>query len=157
MSYELRALIATAELASVVAAEVRLARAVRLEQELALIPMTDALLAALHQPEGAVVPGFGFFPGGFGHRLGAWSKAGPVAYVEADYFGGHGSQQAAVWVDGKIELGPLASAPGEPFPAEGSPISRVLRRLGAHSSCGGDEFEAVGLGRHRHLEGWLGH
>ncbi|KJK56908.1 hypothetical protein [Saccharothrix sp. ST-888] len=156
MSYELRALIASVELASVVAAEVRLARAVRLEQELALIPLTAELLGVLDQPEDAVVAGFDFFPGGFGRRLGAWSKAGPIAYVEADYFGGQGSQRGAVWVDGKIELGPLGIVAGEPFPAEGSPISQVLRRLGAHHPYGEDEFEAVGLGRHRHLEGWLG-
>ncbi|GAA2230951.1 MULTISPECIES: hypothetical protein [Kitasatospora] len=155
MSYELRALIASVELANVVAAEVRLARAVQLQQELALIPLTAELLDSLDQHEGAVVAGFTFFPRGFERRLNAWSKAGPIAYVEADYFGGRGSQQGAVWLDGKIALGPVGVAVGESFPAEGSPISQVLRRLGAHRPYGEDEFEAVGLGRHRHTEGWL--
>jgi hypothetical protein len=148
-------LLASAELANVVAAEVRLARAVPLEQGLALIPLTTELLASLDQPDGAVVAGFDFFPRGLGRRLSAWSKAGPIAYAEADYFGGRGSQRGAVWVDGKIELGPLGVETGEGLPAEGSPISQVLRRLGARRPHGADEFEAVGLGRHRHTEDWL--
>ncbi|GAA0662373.1 hypothetical protein GCM10010193_12070 [Kitasatospora atroaurantiaca] len=154
MSYELKALIAATDLLNVVAAEVPVARVARLEQGLALIPMTNRLFDALHESEGLVEAGFESFPGGFGRRLGAWSQAGPIAYVEADYFGGRGVQQAAVWVDGKIDLGPLRTDEDDPRPDEGSPISQALRRLGAQRPYGHDEFEAVGLGRQRSSEGW---
>lgn len=156
MSYELRALIGAVDLLKVVAAEVPVARVAPLEQGLALIPMTDRLFDTLNAAGGGTEPGFAFFPGGFGLRLGAWSQAGPIAYVEADYFGGRGFQRAAVWIDGKIEFGPLSSEPGVRAPGAGTPISQALRRMGAQNPYGHDEFEAVGLGRHRHLEDWLG-
>ncbi|MFI8873066.1 hypothetical protein [Streptomyces sp. NPDC055243] len=34
--------------------------------------------------------------------------------------------------------------------------SQALRRLGVVAGAGEDEFDAVGLGRHRSVEGWLG-
>lgn len=157
MSYELKALIASRELLNVVAAEVPVARVAELEQELALIPMTDLLFDTVTEHGGSLQPGFASFPGGFGRRLAAWSKAGPIGYVEADFDGGDGTQHAAVWFDGRLVLGPLTSittVTGEPFPAEGSPISQALRCVGAQRTDGRDEFEAVGLGRHRRLVDW---
>ncbi|GAA2129838.1 hypothetical protein GCM10009760_01530 [Kitasatospora kazusensis] len=155
MSYELRALIGAVDLLKVVAAEVPVAQVAQLEQGFALIPMTDRLYDALHDAGGGVQPGFAFFPGGFGRRLGAWSQAGPIAYAEAEHFGGRGTQHVAVWVDGKIDFGPVADELAPPYPPEGSPISRALRRMGAQKPYGQDEFEAVGLARHRRSGDWL--
>ncbi|WP_327307066.1 hypothetical protein OG730_29420 [Streptomyces sp. NBC_01298] len=36
-----------------------------------------------------------------------------------------------------------------------SPISQALRRLGARRSLGEDEFDAVGLSRHRDTSDWM--
>ncbi|MFC5663559.1 hypothetical protein ACFP3U_11270 [Kitasatospora misakiensis] len=173
MSYELQALIGPAELVAVAAAEVPAARPRLLAQGLALIPATPEFLAAFRvgdeataAPAAAVSPsgtaasaGFDWFPGGLERRLAAWSKAGPIACVEADYFGGTGTQRAAVWADGRLDLGPITSAELEPFPPEGSPISRALRRLGARVTEGDDavrdEFDAVGLGAHRATVSWV--
>ncbi|MFI2607134.1 hypothetical protein [Kitasatospora sp. NPDC018619] len=158
MSYELQALIGTWELLAVAAAEVPAARVVPLAQGLALIPVTSAVLTALQgggvRTSGGAA-GFGWHSEAFELRLAAWSKAGPLACVEAEYFGGSGTQRAAVWSDGAVVLGPLAIGEFEPSPAEGTPISRALRRLGARSGPGrADEFEAVGLGRHRSTARW---
>ncbi|MFE4975873.1 hypothetical protein ACFRAR_27685 [Kitasatospora sp. NPDC056651] len=159
MSYELQALIGTQELLAVAAAEVPAARVVPLAQGLALIPVTSEVLTGL-QSDGSVRgpgggAGFGWHSDGFELRLAAWSKAGPIACVEAEYFGGSGTQRAAVWVDGKVALGPLTIGEFEPSPDEGTPISRVLRRIGARTEEGrADEFETVGLGRHRTTAGW---
>ncbi|GAA2840988.1 hypothetical protein RMN57_17245 [Kitasatospora sp. CM 4170] len=167
MPYELQALIGTAELLAVAAAEVPVARLAPLSQGLALIPATPAFLAALAYQvggnEGALgeAAGFDWLPGGSARRLAAWSKAGPIACVEACFFGGSGTQRAAVWADGRLALGPLTSAEFAPFPPEGSPISRALRRLGARVESGRadeahhvDEFEAVGLPAHRSTARW---
>ncbi|MFJ3790391.1 hypothetical protein [Kitasatospora sp. NPDC090091] len=176
MPYELQALIGSAELLAVAAAEVPVARLAPLSQGLALIPATPAFLAALAYQvggsEGALgdAAGFDWLPDGSGRRLAAWSKAGPIACVEACFFGGSGTQRAAVWADGRLVLGPLTSAEFAPFPPEGSPISRALRRLGAHveparadradraDKVDGahhvDEFEAVGLPAHRSTARW---
>ncbi|MFE7526993.1 hypothetical protein ACFU7Y_14840 [Kitasatospora sp. NPDC057542] len=159
MSYELQALIGTCELLTVAAAEVPAARVVPLAQGLALIPVTSAVRAAL-QGDGSVRKpgggaGFGWHSDGFELRLAAWSKAGPIACVEAEYFGGSGTQRAAVWTDGRVVLGPLTIGEFEPAPAEGTPISRALRQVGARTEEGrADEFESVGLGRHRSTGGW---
>ncbi|MEV8096648.1 hypothetical protein [Kitasatospora sp. NPDC085879] len=156
MSYELNALLATADLLDVVAAEVPVAQVARLAQGLALIPMTERLHGVLNVPGDRTEPGFTRFPAGFGRRLEAWSQAGPIAYVEADFFGGAGTQQAAVWLHGRIELGPLRTEEGEPSPDEGTPISQALRRLGATVAQGRfDEFDAIGLGAQRRSADWL--
>ncbi|WP_037971250.1 hypothetical protein, partial [Streptomyces sp. NRRL WC-3742] len=128
MSYELQALIGTLELLTVAAAEVPAARVVPLAQGLALIPLTPAVLAALHGP------GAGRLADGFELRLAAWSKAGPIACVEAEHLGGTGTQRAAVWSDGRL-------VPGD------STVSRALRLLGARVEPGHeDEFTFVGVG-----------
>lgn len=128
MSYELQALVGTLELLTVAAAEVPAARVVPLAQGLALIPLTPAVLAALHGP------GTGRLADGFELRLAAWSKAGPIACVEAEQAGGTGARRATLWCDGRL-------VPGEPT------ASRALRLLGARVEPGHeDEFTSVGLG-----------
>lgn len=154
MSYELKALIGSWDLLKVVAAEVPVARVARLEQGLALIPMTDLLFDTVAEHGGVLQPGFAAFPGGFGRRLVAWSQASPIGYVEAHYAGGDGTQRAAVWVDGRLVLGPLSCSTGQSFPDDGSPISQALRRIGAQRTPAADEFDEVGLGRHRRLVDW---
>ena len=101
------------------------------------------------------VPGFWKLPTGFDRLLANWSTCGPVAYVEADYFGGVGTQVAAVWDGGQLVLGPVVESVRPLAPQDPSPISRALRRLGVSARGQFDEFEAAGLGRHRQMEDWL--
>ena len=82
--------------------------------------------------------------------------AGPIGYLEAEYFGGMGMQWAALWSGGSLVAGPHVLADGEPFPPAGSPISRVLAELGVERGDHFDEFDAVGLLRHRDTDGWAG-
>ncbi|GAB2576672.1 hypothetical protein Aab01nite_12730 [Paractinoplanes abujensis] len=146
MAYDLRAVVAPARALEHYGPGV----AVPLGQGLALVPMTPARAAADRTDER-----FGaFFPLGFDASLAAWSADDPVAYVEADYFGGMGLQYATVWHRGDVVLGPLFKDEDDPLPAEGSPISQALRRLGATAQGHDDEFDAVGLGRHRSVERW---
>src|SRR5258708_22051255 len=84
------------------------------------MPMTDELFDAVTDGSSDAL-GFWRLPGGFDRVLAGWSAGGPVAYVEAEYFGGTGTQRAVVWAGGVLVLGPLQNAEDEPFPAEGSP------------------------------------
>ncbi|MEU6063612.1 MULTISPECIES: hypothetical protein [Streptomyces] len=131
MSYELRAVIAGEAVLRAVAGD----RVASLGQGLSLTPMGDDLSE---------------------ERLAEWSDLGPVAVVEAEYFGGVGEQRAAVWERGALVLGPLRIEEGEPFGADGSPISQALRRLGVRAKGGADEFSAVGLDQHRSTSRWFG-
>ncbi|MEO3972574.1 hypothetical protein [Streptomyces sp. CAU 1734] len=156
MGYTLEAVIAGETLLRTAAAPEPAAVVVPLGGGLALIPMTDELFDAVTdgtEPE----TGFHRLPGGFGRVLAQWSAAGPVAYVEAEFFGGWGEQHAVVWASGTPALGPLHQPEGEPSPPEGSPISQALRRLGVVVADGDvDEFETAGLGRHRFTKRWAG-
>lgn len=122
------------------------------------MPMTPGLFDEVRQG-GEADPRFApaqLFPPGFEAVLAAWSAVDPVAYVEAEYFGGVGSQFAAVWRGGTLVLGPLILGEDEPRPAAGwSPISQALRHLGVTADGHYDEFDAIRLGRHRHVEDWI--
>jgi hypothetical protein len=153
MGYVLRAVIAHTDLLRRVAVKPDM-YVVELGQGLALMPMT----AALHDRVvvlGAEQHGFWFLPAGFGDTLASWSVDGPVAYAEAEFFGGVGTQAAAVWDNGQLAFGPKHKGEDERFAPEGSPISQALRHLGADRGSQIDEFAAVGLGRHRDHGDWL--
>jgi hypothetical protein len=66
--------------------------------------------------------------------------------VEADCFGGVGTQSAVVFNGGTVALAPERAKIG--------PINRGLRALGVHANAGMGEFETVRLGRCRHMEDW---
>jgi hypothetical protein len=70
---------------------------------------------------------------------------GDFAYIEAEIFGGAGTQ-AFVWFDG--------GKAGSPVVANDA-IKCALRLLGVRTGKEGDEFELVGLGRHRDTDSWL--
>jgi len=149
MAYELQAAIACMELLRPVTAEISQARIVPLRQGFGLLPIGDALSKALTDPAAEKMPEFWALPKGFERTLAEWSRRGRVAYVEAEFFGGNGGQVAAVWEGGKLVFGPTED--DTPL----SPISQALRRMGATAPGGGDEFDALGLGRERLTEDWL--
>lgn len=151
----MQAVIAGDELLRVASREVSGAQVVPLRQGLALMPITDEVFDAV--TDGSDIGDLGFWrlPGGFDTLLAQWSAAGPIAYVEAEYFGGVGEQRAAVWAEGALALGPLDVPTKKWLSRAVSPISQALRRLGARRTLGEDEFEAVGLDRHRNNDGWI--
>ncbi|MFL4910300.1 hypothetical protein ACJ6WF_46095 [Streptomyces sp. MMS24-I2-30] len=117
--------------------------------------MTDEVLDAVTDGSTAGARGFWKLPGGFERLLAQWSATGPVACAEAECLGGVGERRAAVWVDGTPEVGPWGEPAKTRFWRAVSPISQALRHLGVRRSLGEDEFDAVGLGRHRDNDGWI--
>ncbi|CAL9373163.1 hypothetical protein [Streptomyces sp. enrichment culture] len=154
MGYELQAVIAEDGLLRGVAGDVAGARVVGLRQGLSLVPMTDELVNAVAGGGGAEVLGFRRLSAGFERLLAGWSVAGPLAYVEAEHFGGVGEERAVVWAGGGLALGPLDAPVKRWFSRPAGPVSQALRRLGARRRRGGDEFDAVGLDRHRWTDDW---
>jgi hypothetical protein len=153
--YCLQAVIATEPVLRKLAGSFEEAYIVPVGQRLSLIPMTDAFFDAVTGADAAKLAPFTKAPAGFDRLLAACSATGPVAYVEAEFFGGVGTQTAQVWQAGKVVLGPLHLAEGASPPPTGTPISRALRQLGATREDHYDEFDSVGLGRHRDTEDWL--
>lgn len=157
MGYYLQAVVATHPVLSNLVGATEQAHIVPLGQQLSLLPMTDALFDAVTVANAARPNGFWKMPAGFDRALAACSTNGPLAYLEADYFGGTGSQNAQTWDGGHVVLGPLHLVENQPFPADGSPVSQALRRLGVDKGRHHDEFDAIGLGRHRDTNDWLTH
>ncbi|MFF9815055.1 hypothetical protein [Streptomyces sp. NPDC014006] len=151
MAYELQAVIAQDELLRSASRDVPEARLACLRQGLSLMPMTDQVLHAVTGGSSAGVLGFRRLPESFEQRLARWSVAGPVAYVQAEFFGGVGEERAAVWMDGALSWGPLDESDSPSL----SPLSQALRRLGVTPSPGEDEFQAAGLNRHRYTDDWV--
>lgn len=71
-----------------------------------------------------------------------------LAYIEAEIFGGTGTQACVVFKDGKQIGQPIVSA---------TAINQALQILGVKKGDAYDEFEAAGLGAHRDTDAWLEH
>ncbi|MEU8890467.1 hypothetical protein [Streptomyces sp. NPDC048442] len=103
--YRLQAAIATESVLRELVGSTTEACIVPLAQHLWLLPMTDALFDAVTVAGALELDGFWKAPAGSDLLLTTCSEAGPVAYVEADYFGGAGTQTAQVWDAGQVVLG----------------------------------------------------
>jgi len=154
LSYDLKAVIAERSLLAAVASGLPWARVVNLQQGLALLPVSDALSEAVADADRPRRADFWGLPPGFDRVLAEWSGEGSVAYVEAEYFGGAGEENVAVWRDEQLVLGPLHLVEGELPSGEGTPVCRALRELGVRAGEREDEYTAAGLGKHRNTEGW---
>jgi hypothetical protein len=84
------------------------------------------------------------------------SQGAGISYLETEYFGGVGEQNAVLWQNGVLTLGPLTmSSDGGALgrrPRTLWPINAVLRGLGLRAEVGLDEFDAIGLGAYRSLD-----
>lgn len=159
MGYEVRGVVARTQLARAVAEVLGgHTRAVDLAQGYALVPYTEAAYDGFIGRHGAPLAPFEWLGATVAELLARASQDGPLAYVEADYFGGVGQQHAAVWEGGALAWGPRSVGIREAPPAQGTAISQALRRIGVDHPGGvdaKDEFEAVGMGRCREVEDWL--
>jgi hypothetical protein len=109
----------------------------------------------MKHPEGS---GFYYLSFAIAEWLRGISAERAVAYVEVDCFGGSCERSAALWQGGKL----LYLAYEDAFQRAGvhvslreNPVNQVLRLLGVSLSGALDEFEALGLGRHRETEDWI--
>jgi len=81
------------------------------------------------------------------------SAVTPVVYIETDYVGGPGIQAALALNLGKVIYGPQQSSAAI---SRDSPINGALRSIGVkYDPEQLDEFDTLGLGRHRCNEDWI--
>lgn len=74
-------------------------------------------------------------------------KPVPIAWIETDYFGGFGEQSAILWKDGKKRRFRKR---------QGGNIDEAMKELGVVCEGDKDEFDTLGLCKHRLNESWLG-
>lgn len=128
-----------------------------------IIPITTSLRDAL----GDEAPGYL----GFDQLTGPVAALGEAAstrawvmYCHLEFFGGLGFQAAMIWLHGSITLGPLFTAnhPSEQLTPEYQLVAErsemainvALRHLGIVATFPSDEFDEIGLGRHRWTDDW---
>ena len=141
----------------------RHAHLVPLEQHFSLIPVTPDLYDEVNRfAASGATHGFVFLSARVRGWLEELSLGGSLAYVEAEIFGGTGTQSACVYENGSCVLEPFTSNRDAQqnertkVPLADDAINAALRRLGAIVVQGSvDEFDSVGLGRARHTDDWL--
>jgi len=128
-----------------------------LSQNLCLVPITDEVEESLRSSEFASLdpaePLAEEIAVGVTSLATKLSMLGPVVYAATFIHGGTGGQDALVWLEGNLTL--RLNDDEDNMPAwPNSPISQALRHIGVTAKEGEDEFDAVGLGRHRSNEAW---
>jgi hypothetical protein len=86
-----------------------------------------------------------------------------VLYVFGETWGGSGTQEAVGWCEGRPFYGPTGTcdleADREPgyqvVPHRNSAINDGLRAMGVQAAPGVDEYETIGLTRHRMTDDWI--
>jgi hypothetical protein len=150
VGYAIEALLGAAGVLEPLTRDYRIARVVELDRGLAMIPMVEILRNAIqrqnHDPEKEPNWPFWHFSPEGAMTVAETCEQGALAYVEARFYAGVGTQASVGWRDGALRHGPLASKDA---------INQALRFLGVEAQDGKDEFDTVGLGRHRLTDMWL--
>jgi hypothetical protein len=156
--YELEAILARKETIEGALDDFQQARIIRLPQDIIMIPMVGRLLQELeikYQGGTKVTePDIQQFSPSIHHDFERLiigvdkfarylSQHGMIAYVEATFTGGYGGHATMLWENGKV------------VGSRGDDINLVLRKLGVIATRDSDEFDTVGLGRHRTTKQWL--
>jgi hypothetical protein len=121
-------------------------RLVELPQGYGMLPLTSNARKKLGLPFCPLTDGDGDLPVELVNLCIAISSKGCIAYVEAEFFGGDGTQASAVFIDGK-NAGPIL--------IDAYAINSALAEVGVQRFNHRDEFAALGLDRHRNTEDWL--
>jgi hypothetical protein len=134
-------------------------------QGVCLIPLTEAVRAVCQCSDTVLVTVEGFYElsAGIARRARELSQEWVVLYVHCEFFGGAGIHAAIAWDQERIVFGPrFTQTPGQPAELHYQPAGRpgmainvALRALGVHAEDGRDEFDTLGLGRHRWTGDWL--
>lgn len=143
MGHNIRGIVAPLADAPVVAAALGVGDVALPDGGFAFIPLGDDAFDALAVSPSDALPGFVWLTPAVEAALARAHAAPAFAWIEIDYFGGVGTQAAALYRMGRREWAAAAS---------GGVVNRTLAALGVCASAGQDAFDAVGLGRFRGMD-----
>jgi hypothetical protein len=146
MGYYLQAFICKQTDSSALTSYFDKAKSVSIGQGMILIPMTEDFFDQINN---SVVSGsianFEYLTENMENEILKCIGDKKIAYVEAEYFGGEGGQSAICWENKKRQY---------ILPYGHEKINQVLKDFGVKIKLGKDEFETLGLNRHRHTREW---
>jgi hypothetical protein len=118
-----------------------------LTQQIALIPMIGDLFNEINDYRANNdIDGYEYLTTDIESETLKTIHIGLIAYIEVEYFGGVGVQNGILWKNNK-----------RIFEQSGTTdvVNSILQQLGITRSKSRDEFDTVGLNRHRYTEDWL--
>ncbi len=150
MAYTIRAVLAKSEIFTPPPTWIANSRVIPLAAGISMIPFSSKLCEQFG-PEGRPLlyksyDIFWHLPEDLVPALQTLSENGAIAYVESEYHGGTGEQQAMAWKDGKVVMPPEETRWA---------INSALRHLDFEVLPGKDRFDTLDLGRHRSVDDWL--
>lgn len=112
------------------------------------IPLSNELYDEINLNQSVGIKNYDYLTEAIGAFCAELSGVCKVAYIEAEYFGGHGYQNGIVWNSGQFVFEQTL---------DGQAINGALLSLGIMRNEDHDEFDTVGLGRQRSVERWIKH
>jgi hypothetical protein len=149
MGHTVTGLIARSIILEAFSCDHSLYRPAALVGDLAILPLRKIDLESFQTSQsGAGTKGLQHLSTRLVEQLRRSSQKGPLIYFETEYFGGSGGQGAAAFRNDELVFGPNWAKIG--------PINHALKLIGISiEPPARDEFETVGLHRHRHTAAWL--
>lgn len=120
--------------------------AIELYPNIIAIPISDDFYDEINKEQITKVQDYEYLTDALKQLCSDFSKIARTAYIEAEYFGGVGTQNAIVWEASDIVFEETLS---------GNAINKALQQLCVTRTDDRDEFDTVQLGRHRSNECWL--
>jgi len=148
MGYFLNAFLGQVDTLDKIERKFNSAKVVSLTTDIALIPMSENLFNEINNYRGEnAIRKWEFLTTDVEDVILALIGNDKLSYVEIEYFGGEGGQSGIIWKDGKrifeIEF-------------QQEVVNAILREFGVEKEEKmRDEFDTVGLGRHRNTEDWI--
>ncbi len=155
MAYSLSAIIARS---SVLQQQAQIVPIVKVGQDLVMVPVTSEVLNLINngveKPSRLLPQHFEYYFSSMAEWMMRISEKGPIAYVEAEFHGGTGDQAVVVWRNQKILMSVRAIGAINKALGLLGVKAKVPRLADSSDVYAGDEFETVGLNRHRSTEEW---
>lgn len=118
-----------------------------LTDQIALVPMTGELFDEINNYRGNNDIGkYKFLTSDIENEILKVIDGQMISYVEVEYFGGQGGQSGIIWKEGKRIF-------EKEF--DQGVVNSILGHFGIVRGKSMDEFDTVGLGRHRNTADWL--
>jgi hypothetical protein len=147
MGYYLQAFICNQDDSYILTKQFNTAININLGQGVDLIPMTEELFDQINNFKTSLsIESFKFLTENVEQIILNIIGKKKFAYVEAEYFGGTGTQIAMIWNNNKRE---------EFLKFGENRINKVLKSFGVIVSKGKDEFETLGFHLHRDTADWV--
>jgi hypothetical protein len=148
MGYNLNAFLGRSDELKNIERRFRTSKIVQLTSDIALIPMTGELFDEINNYRtGNDIGKWQFLTSNVEKDILGLIGDDMVSYIEVHYFGGQGGQRGIIWRKGtrifEMEF-------------QQDVVNAVLRQFGViKEKSKKDEFDTVGLGRHRNTEDWI--